>query len=136
MKNVNEEKLNEYSKHYDRNIAYSLLKKLRRKTMNKPRLISGPTGKIIEILGALLSALENPETPPAQKALIIGAIGYIILPIDIIPDYIPGFGWTDDILMTSGLVALVAKYSTFNLSDLDKEIKAEINEEINAKFGE
>jgi len=30
---------------------------------------------------------------------IAGALAYVILPIDIIPDFIPGVGWIDDIFV-------------------------------------
>lgn len=36
------------------------------------------------------------ETPPWAKAVIYGALGYFILPIDAIPDVIPVVGFTDD----------------------------------------
>lgn len=41
--------------------------------------------------------LESPEVSTADKAKIYGALGYFILPIDLIPDMIPVVGYTDDI---------------------------------------
>ena len=38
----------------------------------------------------------NENSSPKDKALIIGALLYAILPVDIIPDVIPGFGLVDD----------------------------------------
>jgi hypothetical protein len=61
-KKVSEEELGNYAKHYDRNIAYRLLKKLRKATRDKPAIIAGPTGAIVSTLGKLLSALDNPAT--------------------------------------------------------------------------
>jgi len=43
----------------------------------------------------------------APKALLVGALGYVILPFDIIPDAIPLFGEVDD------LVILLAAARTF-----------------------
>jgi len=125
LKKVNEEELGNYAKHYDRNIAYKLLKKLRKATRDKPAIISGTAGAIVSTLGKLLSALDNPETPAPLKALIIGAIGYIILPIDLIPDMIPVIGYADDLASAAGVVIAVAAYSTFRLEDLDAEIDNE-----------
>ena len=114
--------LEKYSIHYDSNLAYRLLKKLRKKTRNKIWLLSKLIGLIVSTLGHLLSALENPETPKRYKAAIIGAIGYIIFPVDVIPDVIPLIGYGDDVMATGGILALVIAYSTFSLKDLDVEI--------------
>lgn len=122
-KRVSEEELIEtYQKHYDRNAAQRLLVKLRRATRNKPKVIAGATGAIVQTLGCLLSALENPETPARLKALIIGAIGYIILPADLIPDIIPLTGYIDDLTSAAGVAASVAKYSNFSMKELDDYI--------------
>ena len=124
-KKVSEDELQTYSKHYDKNVAYRLLKKLRKATRGKPGYIAGPAGAIVTTLGKLLSALDNPSTPPHLKALVIGAIGYIVLPIDLIPDAIPVVGWTDDLASAAGVVMAVAAYSNFDIADLDAEIDAE-----------
>lgn len=124
-KKVSEEELGNYAKHYDHNVAYRLLKKLRKATRNKPAVISGPTGAIVSVLGKLLSALDNPETPAPLKALVIGAIGYIVLPIDLIPDIMPMVGYTDDLASAAGVVLAVGAYSNFSMKDLDAEIDRE-----------
>jgi uncharacterized membrane protein YkvA (DUF1232 family)/GTP-binding protein EngB required for normal cell division len=116
------EDMDKYMKHYDKNAALKLLKKLRKATRDKPAFIAGAVGAIVTTLGKLLSALDNPETPAAMKALIMAAIGYIILPFDIIADVIPGLGFTDDLIMTSGVILMVQRYSTFSMEALDAEI--------------
>lgn len=94
-------------------------------TRDKPKIVAGTTGAIVTVLGNLLSAWENPLTPPPLKALTIGAIGYIILSVDLIPDVLPAVGYTDDLASAGGIVATVAKYCIFKLADLDKEIDEE-----------
>ncbi|GEM_PF-578588 len=125
-KKVSEEDLVEkYQKHFDKKIAFKLLKKLRKATRNKPKAIAGTAGAIVSVLGKLLSALDNPATPIHTKALIIGAIGYILLPLDLIPDFTPVIGYGDDLASAAGVVAGVASYSTFSLEELDKLIDME-----------
>jgi uncharacterized membrane protein YkvA (DUF1232 family) len=122
---VPEEEVILYAKHYDKNVAYRLLKKLRKVTRGKPAIIAGTAGAIVSTLGKLLSALENPETPVPLKALIVGAIGYIILPIDLIPDITPAIGYSDDLASAAGVVVAISAYSNFRLDDLDAEIDNE-----------
>ena len=122
-KKVSDEELVEkYQKHFDKNVALKLLVKLRKATRNKPKVIAGATGAIVVTLGSLISALDNPETPTHMKALIIGAIGYIVLPLDLIPDFTPVVGYTDDLASAAGVVASVAAYTNFSLEELDKYI--------------
>ncbi|MDY2840243.1 MAG: DUF1232 domain-containing protein [Treponema sp.] len=122
-KKASEQELIEtYHKHFDKNVALKLLVKLRKSTRNKPKLIAGTTGAIVTALGSLISALENPTTPNHMKALIIGAIGYIIFPLDLIPDITPLVGYTDDLASVAGIVAGVAAYTNFSLEELDKYI--------------
>ncbi len=40
--------------------------------------------------------VTDPATPKRVKAILIGALAYFILPIDVIPDFILGLGFTDD----------------------------------------
>ena len=115
-KKVSEEELvAKYQKHFDKNVAMKLLVKLRKATRNKPKVIAGATGTIVLSLGKLLSALDNPATPTHLKALIVGAIGYIVLPVDLIPDITPGIGYADDLASVAGVVAAVSVYSNFTL---------------------
>ncbi|MEX6507353.1 YkvA family protein [Jiella sp. M17.18] len=39
----------------------------------------------------------DPETPAASRAILFAALAYFVLPTDIIPDFIVGLGFTDDI---------------------------------------
>lgn len=39
----------------------------------------------------------DPETPSATRGILIAALAYFVLPIDIVPDMLLGIGFTDDI---------------------------------------
>ena len=117
-----EELIEKYQQHFDKDLAMRLLIKLRKSTRNKPKLIAGTTGAIVTTLGKLISALENPATPKHMKALIIGAIGYILLPLDLIPDITPVIGYADDLASAAGVVAAIGIYSDFSLETLDAYI--------------
>jgi len=48
-----------------------------------------------QLLAAYYCAID-PATPLRARAVLYGAIAYFILPIDVIPDWIVGLGFTDD----------------------------------------
>ncbi|AZQ61947.1 DUF1232 domain-containing protein [Flammeovirga pectinis] len=45
----------------------------------------------------LYYTMIDEDTPNASKLLIMGALGYFIMPLDLIPDIAPGIGFTDDL---------------------------------------
>ena len=45
-----------------------------------------------------------------MKAVIAGALGYLILPIDFIPDSVPGLGWVDDVAVLSIAMKVANRY--------------------------
>ena len=38
-------------------------------------------------------------------AVLVGALGYVLTPLDLIPDFIPVIGWSDDCLALAGALA-------------------------------
>ncbi len=69
--------------------------------------------KIVYNALLLYYTAQSPQTPAKHKAAIYGALGYFILPTDIIPDILPGVGYTDDLTAILSVVALVS----INLTD-------------------
>ncbi|MBQ9661014.1 MAG: DUF1232 domain-containing protein [Bacteroidales bacterium] len=45
----------------------------------------------------LYYALQDPQVSRKDKGIILGALGYFLLPFDLVPDFLPGVGYTDDI---------------------------------------
>ncbi|MEL5894526.1 YkvA family protein [Bacteroides sp. GD17] len=53
--------------------------------------------KVIYVVLLLYYVSQDPTVSKADKAKIFGALGYFILPIDLIPDAIPVAGYSDDL---------------------------------------
>ena len=53
--------------------------------------------------------------------MIIGTLGYFILPIDIIPDTLPGMGYVDDGMALTAAVTSLASCIDENIQNLSKE---------------
>lgn len=51
---------------------------------------------------------KDEDTPTYVKAIIFGALGYFISPIDIIPDVTPVVGFSDDLGVLVATIAMVA----------------------------
>jgi uncharacterized membrane protein YkvA (DUF1232 family) len=66
--------------------------------------------KLIVLAMTLFHCLKDPETPASAKSVIIGALGYLVLPLDLIPDAILGAGFTDDWSVMLGAIAIVATH--------------------------
>ncbi len=60
----------------------------------------------------LFYAAKANETPSAIKALIYGALGYFIFPIDIIPDVMPIVGFTDDLVALGTAITAASQFIT------------------------
>lgn len=73
--------------------------------------------KVVYYVLLLYFALQSPKISVKEKTLIIGALGYFILPIDLVPDVIVGAGFMDD---AAALLAVIKM-----LTCIDEEVKGE-----------
>ena len=62
------------------------------KTCCKASRAVGHLCKFITVL-----RFAEPDVPKRVKIIVIGALAYFIAPIDVIPDFIAGIGYTDDL---------------------------------------
>ena len=63
--------------------------------------------EVVEQALSMFYALQDPDTPTWAKSIMIGALVYLVSPLDAIPDVIPVVGLTDDIAVITGAIATV-----------------------------
>ena len=51
-------------------------------------------------------------TPHQARLTVLAALTYLFVPIDLIPDFIPGAGFSDDLVALSALLALCGTHIT------------------------
>ena len=61
--------------------------------------------------------LKDERTPLLPKILLWIALGYLLMPFDIIPDFIPILGQLDDILLVTLLIYISIKLIPKDLID-------------------
>lgn len=80
-----------------------------------------------DIVGQALSmyyALQDSDTPAWAKGIIVGSLGYLISPLDAIPDVIPIAGLTDDIGVLAAAIAAIAMHiKAEHKAEADKKAK-------------
>ena len=101
----------------------------RQNLLNKIGKLALSAGKpVTEKTLQLFYATQSPDTPAWAKRVIYGALAYLILPIDAIPDYLPVVGFTDDLGVITAALTTVASY-------ISPEIKAKSKAKMAQWFG-
>jgi uncharacterized membrane protein YkvA (DUF1232 family) len=93
------------------------------------RIAKRAGSKLVYAALILYYTLQSDKVSKADKAIIIGALGYMISPIDVIPDAIPIAGLTDDLAV---LLYVLKKVWT----GIDPEIIEKAQERLSKWFDE
>jgi len=54
--------------------------------------------------------LRDARTPVYVRVALLGAIGYLLTPVDVLPDVILGLGWLDDTAVIAAAMRLARAY--------------------------
>ena len=77
-------------------IDEGILKKI---LLRAGRVIAQPALEGFELI------IDN-STPPQVRISIMGALTYLIVPVDLIPDFIPASGFSDDLVALTAVISL------------------------------
>jgi len=67
--------------------------------------------------------LAHPQTPILAKVLLWCAVGYLLLPFDLIPDFIPVLGQLDDLLIVPLLIVIALRLTPTNILEASRELQ-------------
>ena len=93
------------------------------------RIAKGAGAKLVYAALILYYTLQSPKVSTTNKAMIIGALGYLISPLDVVPDAIPIAGLADDL----GVLIFVLKKVW---TDVDPSIIEQAKEKLYKWFDE
>lgn len=100
-------------------------KDLQKIDSNLDKMRKGKVAKIWDKIQFLWEKVKSPEVPLRLKATIVGALLYLILPADIIPDALPGIGLIDDV---SVILLVFKEVSQFIIPKAIEKTKTKIQE--------
>lgn len=93
------------------------------------RIAKRAGAKLVYTALVLYYLIESDKVSLKDKAMIIGALGYLISPLDLVPDAIPIAGLGDDL---SILIFVLNKV----WGDVDEEIKKKAHDKLSQWFDE
>ena len=64
-----------------------------------------------EALAAWYCATDE-ATPARVKGMLLAALAYFVVPVDLLPDFLPGLGFTDDLTVLLTTLGLVRSHMT------------------------
>lgn len=85
--------------------------------------------KLVYVALVLFYTLQSKEVSVKDKAIIVGALGYLISPLDVIPDAIPIVGLSEDLTV---LVYVINKIWV----DVPEEVKQKAHDKLSEWFDE
>ncbi len=83
---------------------------------------------VVERALRLYYAAQDPATPPWAKRAIYSGLAYFVMPFDLIPDFIPVVGYTDDAATLLLTLFVVSAY-------VSRDVKVRARARVDQWFG-
>lgn len=106
-----EKQLRKYLKYYNNSTFHKKLAK-----------ISGKVGnQMFLYLVVLHDLIKDKNIPKKNRLIFVAALGYFILPTDLVADFLPVLGFTDDLAFITYAITTASAYITPGLWERAKE---------------
>ena len=115
---INNINLDDYAQYFNDSKLWKKLSKVAKKAGRKA----------VYYVLVLYYVARDPAVPSSLKLKILGALGYFILPLDLIPDAILGLGFTDDLAALAWALIKIKKF-------ISPEIERKARERMREWFG-
>ena len=120
---INNINLDDYAQYFNDSKLWNKLKKVAQKAGRKA----------VYYVLVLYYVARDPAVPSGLKLKILGALGYFILPLDLIPDAILGLGFTDDL---AALAWALFKIKNFITPEIERKARERLREWFGPEEGE
>ncbi len=90
---------------------------LRRLLRKAGRGVARPTLEVLELL-------MDPATPPKARLTLLAALTYLVMPADLVPDFLPIAGFSDDLV---GLTAVIGLWRHHLTDDIRLRAKRKLD---------
>ena len=120
---INNINLDDYAKYFNDSKLWKKLRKVAKKAGRKA----------VYYVLVLYYVSRDPAVPTKLKLKILGALGYFILPLDLIPDALLGLGFTDDLAALAWALYSIRKHIT---PEIEKKARERLREWFGPEEGE
>ena len=90
--------------------------------MDKIQRVPKSAGRaVVEKALLLRRLLGSPDVPGWAKALVVGVLGYFLLPLDAVPDFLGAAGYADDF---AAMLLVLAELGAYVTPAMEREARA------------
>lgn len=100
---------------------YERERDVREKFWKKLKTTASKIPYLDEVIACYYCAMD-PQTPMQVRGTILAALAYFIMPLDLLPDFLFGFGLTDDIAVLTMVISKIREHVTDSHRDAAQKV--------------
>lgn len=95
---------------------------------NIEKMNRGPLAKIWDKVTVLYDLFKSPETPFSKKAVVFGALLYLVMPADVLPDFLMPAGLLDDVAVIAFVYSQCRDLLESTVPRIARQVKAAVSD--------